>query len=104
MQITAKIPAYLVVLGAALPLAASSSAEAQRRKDSISGGIVTACSTNGHGCISAPTRKGKWGLEMRLKGGTWIDCESDCIDTLRMKTVDFWDELRDRGGGDGGGH
>jgi hypothetical protein len=101
MQFKLERPARLITFCLALGLAASAEAQAGKRKDRA-GGIVTACSTYGHGCISAPTRQGKWGPEMRLKGGTWIDCESDCRETLRVKTVDFWDTLREMGGGDGG--
>lgn len=61
------------------------------------GRTVTACSRYGNGCYTAPVRPGKFGgLEMRMKGGTWIDCEGSCKDTLREKTVDFWETLRER--------
>jgi hypothetical protein len=62
------------------------------------GGTVTACSRYGNGCYTAPVRPGKFGPEMRLKGGTWIDCRGSCKDTLREETVDFWDTLRERSG------
>jgi hypothetical protein len=62
-------------------------------------GIVTACSTYGHfECYKAPWRRGKFGPEMRLRGGTWIDCAGDCRDTLRQQTVDFWDEQKRNSG------
>ena len=64
------------------------------------GGSVTACSRYGNGCYRAPVRAGRFGPEMRLKGGTWIDCEGSCIDTLREKTIDFWETQRERNGGD----
>lgn len=63
------------------------------------GGAVTACSRYGNGCYTAPVRPGKWGPEMRLKGGTWIDCRGSCKDTLREETVDFFETLRERSGG-----
>jgi hypothetical protein len=63
-------------------------------------GMVTACSTYGHfECYKAPLRRGKFGPEMRLRGGTWIGCSGDCRDTLRKQTVDFWDEQRRSSGG-----
>ena len=63
---------------------------------------VTACSRFGHGCITAPTRQGRFGLEVRLKGGTWISCKQDCPSTLRDETVDFWAKREwERGGGEG---
>lgn len=54
-------------------------------------GSVTACSRYGNGCYTAPVRKGKFGPEMRLKNGTWIDCRGDCRQALREETVDFWE-------------
>lgn len=51
---------------------------------------VTACSRFGHGCITAPIRRGPQGYELRLPGGTWISCALDCPTTLRDETVDFW--------------
>lgn len=58
-------------------------------------GTVTACSTYGHGCTTAPVRYLNLGPQIRLKGGPWIWCESDCRDTLRRATVDFWDDQRE---------
>jgi hypothetical protein len=63
-------------------------------------GYVTGCSIYGKGCVSAPTRPGRFGAEVRLPGGTWISCKQDCPSTLRDETVDFWDrQFQDRGGG-----
>ena len=70
----------------------ASVAEARRDRDRDS---VTACSRYGNGCYTAPVR----GSQMRLKGGTWVDCKGSCSDTLREETVDFWETLRERGGG-----
>ncbi|HXF54948.1 MAG TPA: hypothetical protein VNK52_12560 [Hyphomicrobiaceae bacterium] len=47
--------------------------------------------------ISAPTRPSKWGREVRLPGGSWIDCAGDCRDKLRESTIDFWEEQNNRG-------
>ncbi len=52
--------------------------------------LVTGCSRFGKGCITAPTRPGRFGPEVRLPGGTWISCKLDCPTTLRDETVDFW--------------
>lgn len=60
------------------------------------GGTVTACSRYGNGCYTAPVRPGKWGPEMRLKGGTWIECRGSCKDALREETVDFFETLREK--------
>ena len=66
-------------------------------------GYVTADSRYSGQSISGPVRKGPQGrLEVRLPGGTWLECGRSCSDTLRRETVDFW---RNHGGrpGDSGG-
>jgi hypothetical protein len=54
-------------------------------------GVVHVCSRFGKGCISGPTRRARFGLEVRMPGGTWISCAGDCRATLRDETVDFWE-------------
>jgi hypothetical protein len=81
---------------AAGALVAIPAAEAARRDD---GGSVTGCSRYGRGCVSGPTRRGRYEREVRLPGGTWYGCRGDCRDTLRSETVDFWDEHQRREGG-----
>ena len=65
-------------------------------------GYVTADSRYSGQSISGPVRRGPLGrLEVRLPGGTWLECGRSCSDTLRRQTVDFW---RNHGGGrDAGG-
>jgi hypothetical protein len=53
--------------------------------------IITVNSRYGHGAVSAPTREGQAGPEVRLPSGSWISCKGDCRTTLREETVDFWD-------------
>ena len=70
-------------------------------------GYVTADSRYSGQSVSGPVRKGPQGrLEVRLPGGTWLECGRSCSDTLRRETVDFW---RNHGtgraaGGDGPGY
>jgi hypothetical protein len=60
------------------------------------GGTVTAESRYGTGTVSGPTRIGPKGRpEVRLPGGTWIECVRSCSDTLRRESIDFW---QSRGG------
>jgi len=56
--------------------------------------------------VTGVVRQGPSGrLEVRLPGGTWLECGQSCHDTLRRETVDFWAERgRPRGGGDGPGY
>ncbi len=84
----------LAAVGLAVVLHAAP-AEAARRD----GDAVTGCSRFGRGCVSGPIRRGRYGPEVRLPGGTWYGCAGDCRDTLRAETVDFWDEHQRREGG-----
>lgn len=70
-------------------------ASAQRRPSSEPG-TVTACSRYGKGCITGPTRPGRFDREVRLPGGSWISCKRDCRETLREETLDFFETLRER--------
>ena len=67
---------------------------------------ITVESRYGTQTVSGPVRAGPSGrLEVRLPGGTWIECGQNCRETLRRETVDFWQERgRPRGGGDGPGY
>ena len=56
------------------------------------GGYVTAESRFGHGVVSGPVRVGRAGnREVRLPGGTWLSCGRSCAETLRVESVDFWE-------------
>lgn len=57
---------------------------------------VKACSHHGNGCLVAPVRKGRFGLEARLKSGTWIDCRGDCREAIRQDVLDFWETQAER--------
>lgn len=89
----ALMTAVLIGLGAA-PLLAATGAEAkQYRKSHGSYGTVTVCSQNGRfDCATARVVQSRVGPKLVLRGGTTFDCNGDCRDTLRAKTVDFWDE------------
>ncbi|KAB2911500.1 MAG: hypothetical protein F9K29_22335 [Hyphomicrobiaceae bacterium] len=68
--------------------AASAEAGPRGRHDD---GYVVAHSRYGGQSIAAPVRTGPKGrLEVRLPGGTWIECGRSCRDTLRRETIDFW--------------
>jgi len=41
--------------------------------------------------ISAPVRPGPTGDQVRLPGGTWLNCEYSCAYTLRSNTLDFFE-------------
>ncbi len=56
-------------------------------------GYVVAESRWGNGTVSGPVRYGRHGREVRLPGGTWIECGKSCSETLRRQTVDFWQSM-----------
>lgn len=41
--------------------------------------------------VAAPVRVGPFGYQVKLPGGSWVDCEYSCEYTLRRLTVEFWD-------------
>ncbi len=82
--------ALLGLTAAAVTLPSPAEAWPRREKERLDRGYVTAESRYGGGTITAPVRSGPSGPQVRLPGGTWIDCEQTCSDTLRRETVDFW--------------
>jgi hypothetical protein len=72
------------------PLKGDASAVIATRTDGTVG-HVTIDSRYGHGTISGPVRRGARNLEVRMPGGTWLDCGRNCGETLRRETVDFWE-------------
>jgi hypothetical protein len=82
----------------------SASAQTRRALPGSDYGYATAESRYGTGVVAAPVRRGPHGrLEVRLPGGTWIECGRSCSETLRMETVDFW-QSRGRFGDRGPGY
>jgi hypothetical protein len=98
--------ATLAGLALSLPMVRTADAQQRRGPAPPGYGYVTAESRYGTGVVTAPVRNGPAGrLEVRLPGGTWIECGRSCRDTLRRETVDFWkDRGYPRGGGDGPGY
>jgi hypothetical protein len=102
--------ATLALLLSAIPLVMSATAPAEARRALKKGadtGYVTAVSRYGAGSITAPVRISALGRpEVRLPGGTWIECRRSCANTLRQETIDFW-HIRSTGnstGDDGPGY
>lgn len=54
-------------------------------------GVVVAVSKHGNGTVTGQVRPSRYGLEVRLPGGTWIGCRASCSETLRVQTVDIWE-------------
>jgi hypothetical protein len=76
---------------AALAVAASAAAVLAGPRDRPTGDFVVAESRFGKGSVWGPVRAGRYGPEVRLPGGTWIACRRSCSETLRVETVDFWE-------------
>jgi hypothetical protein len=97
------LPEALLTALLLVPLA---SAEARPREARYA--YITVASHYGAGNITAPVRRGPSGrLEVRLPGGTWIECGQSCHYTLRRETVDFWYQDgrgAQRGSSDGPGY
>ena len=87
-----------IAIIAAVVAIGAGAATAQHRGYARQGeGFVTAESRFGHGTVSGPVRvASKGNYEVRLPGGTWISCGRNCAETLRVESVDFWEN---RGGG-----
>ena len=83
-----------VLVGAAL-LAMLLPHVAEARRDGVPKS-VKACSHHGNGCLVAPVRQGRFGLEAQLKSGTWISCRGDCREAIRQDVLDFWETQSDR--------
>jgi hypothetical protein len=107
MPILRFVPATALALAAATAALFPIAAEAQgRRAAEPRYAYVTAESRYGGATVTAPVRRGPHGrLEVRLPGGSWLECGQSCSDTLRRETVDFWKERgRPGAGGDGPGY
>ena len=66
----------------------SGPADARRDRDGYR--WITAESQFDFRTISAPVRSGPVGPQVRLPGGTWLNCEYSCEYTLRANTLDFF--------------
>lgn len=81
----------LALLGA-VSLLASLPAEAGRfLRRAPEGNVAVAMSRFGNGTVSGPVRATSTGYEVRKPNGTWIACRRSCSETLRVETVDFYE-------------
>ena len=83
------ILAVAAVAVSVLPLV-SSPADAGRRPYE-DGSVITAYSRHGNGSIDAPVRRGRHAWEVMLPHGTWVSCRRSCEETLRVETVDIFE-------------
>ena len=90
--------AMRVLLTATLCLGFASSSEAGRRGSSNHYDQVVAESRFGNGAVVGSVRQTRLGPQVRTPGGNWLYCRRSCSETLRVNTVDFW---QNEGAGNG---
>ncbi|MDX2309084.1 MAG: hypothetical protein NW216_12655 [Hyphomicrobium sp.] len=85
------IRAFLVLALAAGTVLPADAGWRNRGYNGVEEGYVIAHSRHGNGSITGPVREARHGLEVRLPGGTWVGCRASCSETLRVETVDIWE-------------
>jgi hypothetical protein len=105
MRLSSLLVASTAIVLTASLMAPAADARHKRKVEEPATGLVTAESRYGPQTITAPVRISAEGRrEVRLPGGTWIECRRSCSETLRQETIDFW-HIRNNpsnGGGDDG--
>lgn len=61
------------------------------------GDYVVAHSKHGNGSVVGPVRRSRVGWQVKTPGGSWLHCERSCSETLRVNTVDFWQNQQGAG-------
>lgn len=89
----------IAALGAVLVSLAADGAMAggRSRKHVADAEYVIAESRFGHGTVQGAVRPGRNGYEVQTPGGNWLECARSCSETLRVETIDFWEN---RGAGE----
>lgn len=54
-------------------------------------GFVVANSRFGNGSVRGSVRRARNGNQVQLPGGTWVYCRASCSETLRVQTVDMFE-------------
>lgn len=83
--------ATLAVMAAVAAITCEAEAGGRSTAGGHDNGYVVAESRYGNGTVSGPVRRVATGYEVRLPGGTWVGCRRSCAETLRVETVDFWE-------------
>jgi hypothetical protein len=88
---TWRIKTCLMGAAAACLLGSAPADAGARRAPGYAPGYVVAQSDYGNGTVSGPVRRARFGYEVRLPGGNWVDCRLDCAEALRVESIDFWE-------------
>jgi hypothetical protein len=86
-----------VVVSLGLVVGSDTAAAGRKSRDEVPN-IAVAESRFGHGIVTGAVRPGRFGYEVQTPGGNWLACARSCAETLRVETVDFWEN---KGGGAG---
>jgi hypothetical protein len=86
MRRLAILAAFFATVLGITPDVASAGRRAPERGDH-----VVAVSRYGNGSVSGPIRATSTGYEVRLPRGTWVACRRSCAETLRVETIDFFE-------------
>ena len=77
------------ILGAGLTCLAAGTSEAGRNRHVQNyDGYVVADSRYGHGSVNGAVRDTSVGPQVQLPSGSWVYCRRSCSETLRVETVD----------------
>jgi len=52
---------------------------------------VVAHSRHGNGSVEGAVRPVRNGWQVRLPGGTWVNCRRSCAETLRVQSIDLFE-------------
>lgn len=95
--------ALILALATGLTLASLAPADAGFRRDrgynGVEDGGVVAHSRFGNGSARGAVREARDGLQVQLPGGTWEYCRASCSETLRVETVDKFENADLKGYG-----
>lgn len=95
--------ALILSLATGLTLASLVPADAGYRRDrgynGVEDGGVIAQSRFGNGSARGAVREARHGLQVQLPGGTWEYCRASCSETLRVETVDKFENADLKGYG-----
>ncbi|MGE5267403.1 MAG: hypothetical protein ACM3L9_08570 [Deltaproteobacteria bacterium] len=88
-------PFVMFALAAGVILSGWVEAEAGFRRDrgynGLEQGFVVANSRFGNGSVKGAVRRARDGNQVQLPGGTWVYCRASCSETLRVETVDIFE-------------
>ncbi len=62
-----------------------------RLAEDLNKGYVIARSRFGNGSQRGAVRPARYGHQVQLPSGSWVNCRRSCSETLRVETVDFWE-------------